>query len=320
MSNTIGIVIATYNGEKYIEEQINSIINQTLKPDLIIISDGGSKDNTIELSKKILSNSNIEYQILVSDKQLSVKDNFEKGIRKCDTDIVFCADQDDYWLPTKIIDFLEAFENNDAAMVFSNAYIVDEKLGKTGKTLWEAIGFYVNKDQLIFERADRNFLDELNRHNVVTGMCMAFKGMYKDELLPFSNYSIHDVWITYRMNQLGKIVALNKPEVLYRQHGNNVIGVQKSVKRSMKNRNTYYERVIFRIKFIEDILEKCKDNKLLCDYNNYLLYLNRRRNFLTKKTTFFNVFFDLISYKKYEYKWKEIILKDIYTRWSMKDK
>lgn len=318
-NKSVGVAIATYNGEKYIDEQLESVINQSIKPDLIVISDGGSNDNTVNVCEKVLKKSGITYTILTSNIQLSVKNNFEKGILHCDTDFIFCADQDDYWLPTKIENFLGVFEREHADMVFSNAYITDGNLEKTGKTLWETIGFNVNEEQTVFDFKDEKFLDELNRHNVVTGMCMAFRGKYKQSLIPFSNNAIHDVWIAYKMNQMGKIVALNKPEVLYRQHGDNVIGTQASIKSSMRHKNGYYGRVISRIKFIEDVSANCKEEILSDKYNDYLLFLKKRKDFLDKRTSFLSLFFSLIDYRKYEFKWKEIVFKDIYIRWSKKD-
>lgn len=318
MTNTVGVVIATYNGEKYIEEQIQSILDQSIKPDLIIITDGGSKDKTIEICDTLLVNAGINYRILSSNVQLSVKDNFEKGIRECNTDIIFCSDQDDYWLSTKIEDFLSVFDGEQADMVFSDAYITNGNLEKNGKTLWQTIGFKVNERNIVFEASSQTFLNELNRHNVVTGMCMAFKGKHKKTLLPFSDNAIHDVWIAYKMNQIGKIVAFNKPEVLYRQHGHNVIGTQASLKNSMNHKDGYYGRVVSRIGFIEDVARDCKDVVANTTYKTYLEFLSKRIGFMKRTESFGEMLSMISNYIKYEYKWYSILLKDVYTRFTLK--
>ena len=319
MGNCIGVVVATYNGEKFIEEQLNSIINQKKKPDLIVVSDGCSSDNTVNICENILKFSGIAYKILTSNIPLSVKNNFEKGIKNCEVEYVFCSDQDDFWLETKIQDFMMIFDNENADMVLSNAYITDVALNKTGKLLWNTIGFIPKGEVCVYNQGDLRFLNELNKHNVVTGMCMAFKRKFINDLLPFSENAIHDVWIAYKMNQLGKIVALNSCEVLYRQHGNNVIGTTSSIQSSYKNKNGYYDRVKKRLCFIEDVSRGCLNEQLCEIYYEYTDYLQLRKEFIEKKLPFVRFFLMIRKYKRYEYKWCQIMVKDIYIRWSLKE-
>lgn len=313
-----GVVIATYNGEMYIKQQLDSILAQTRKPDLIVISDGYSNDNTVLECEKALHGKKIKYKILTSTEQLSVKNNFEKGISHCDTDIIFCADQDDFWLPKKIEKFLDVFRNQNADMVFSNAYITDEFLNRTGKNLWESVGFYPDTEIKVFDKADVCFLNELNRHNVVTGMCMAFRSTFKEQLLPFSENAIHDVWIAYKMNQLGRIVALNSCEVLYRQHNNNAIGTSTSLKSSFHRKKGYYERIVKRKYLIEDLYTHNIDNQLKSTYEKYIKHLNFRIGFIEKKMSLFRGISRINNYMQFEYNWLQIFMKDIYTRWNLR--
>lgn len=317
MRNNVGVVIATYNGERYIEEQLNSIINQSIRPDIVVISDGGSNDNTVSICEKILQEDGIKHLILTSKKQLSVKINFERAISACDAEYIFCADQDDYWLKDKIFDFLSIFRKNNPDMVFSNAFIVDENLNKTGTKLWETIGYNSQKEMEVYEKGSIEFRKLLYKHNVVTGMCMAFRGDLKDEVLPFSNNAIHDVWLAFKINQLGKVIALNKCEVLYRQHKNNVIGTHSSLQNSFMHKNGYYSRIIQRIDFIKDVSGDC-DNKLEQLDKQYIAHLQWRKEFVEGTKGIKNIFQKLGAYKQYEYKWFLIILKDIYTRWNPK--
>lgn len=314
----VGVVIATYNGEKYIDEQLESIINQSIKPDLIVITDGGSNDNTVSICERLLKKTGIAYTILTSNSQLSVKNNFEKGILHCDTDFIFCSDQDDFWLPNKIEKFLVVFEHYEADMVFSNAYITDGLLNKTGKKLWDTIGFFPDTEITVFHKADLNFLNELNRHNVVTGMCMAFRGEFKERLLPFSDNAIHDVWIAYKMNQLGKIVALNSCEVLYRQHDNNVIGTRISLRSSFGHKKGYYDRLVKRLHLIIDLSKDYNDNQFKNIYESYIKHLSSRVDFIEKKVSYFKLISMINNYVLFEYKWLQIVIKDIFTRWYLR--
>ena len=315
---SVGVVIATYNGEKYIKQQLDSILAQTTKPDLIVISDGYSNDNTVMECERNLHGKSIKYKIITSTKQLSVKNNFEKGISYCDTDIIFCADQDDFWLPMKIEKFLDVFRNQSADLVFSNAYITDEFLNKTGKNLWETVGFCPDTEIKVFDKGDVCFLNELNRHNVVTGMCVAFRSTFKEQLLPFSENAIHDVWIAYKMNQLGRIVALNSCEVLYRQHNNNAIGTRTSLRSSFHRKKGYYERIVKRKHFIEDLCTYNTDKQLKCIYEKYIKHLNFRIEFVEKKMSLFQGISRIKNYIEFEYNWLQIFMKDIYARWNLR--
>lgn len=317
MKNHVGVAIATYNGEKYIEEQLKSIINQSIRPDIIVISDGGSIDNTVSICEKILGEDSIKYLILTSEKQLSVKTNFEKAIRACDAEYIFCADQDDYWLEDKILDFLTIFHKNNPDMIFSNAFIVDDNLKKTGAELWKKIGYNSQKEMKIYEKGSLEFRKLLYKHNVVTGMCIAFKGKLKNKVMPFSNNAIHDVWLAFKINQIGKVIALNKCEVLYRQHKNNVIGTQASLRNSFIHKNGYYGRIIQRIDFMKDVSNGC-DERILQSDRKYIVYLQSRKEFVEGSLDFKYIFQMLGCYEQYEYKWFLILLKDIYTRWSIK--
>lgn len=315
---SVGVVIATYNGEKYIVEQLESVINQSIKPDFIVVTDGGSNDNTVSICERLLKNAGIVYKMLTSNSQLSVKNNFEKGILHCDTDIIFCSDQDDFWLPNKIEKFLAVFEQYEADMVFSNAYITDGSLSKTGKKLWNTVGFFPDADIKVFDKNDLNFLHELNRHNVVTGMCMAFRGEFRERLLPFSDNAIHDVWIAYKMNQLGRIVALNSCEVLYRQHENNVIGTRISLRSSFSHKNGYYDRLVKRLHLIEDLSNDYNDNQFKNIYESYIKHLSSRVDFIEKKISYFSLISMISNYIQFEYKWTQIVIKDIFTRWYLR--
>lgn len=314
MKSHIGIILATYNGAKYVKEQLNSIINQSVKPDLIVISDGGSQDQTVCICENTLEKSGISYIILTSNCQLSVKDNFEKGLMNCCTDYIFFSDQDDLWLPNKIEDFMEVFYGEQADLIFCNAYITDSVLNKKRKNLWESIGYKPDSEKKIYENGDLKFLNELFKHNVVTGMCMAINSRIVNKILPLSEYAIHDVWIAHLTNIFGKIVAINRCEVLYRQHDNNVIGAKFNPRNSFNNRNKYYRRIKRRIYFMKEIKYRCADETFVKRYDKYISYLQSRIEFLERKIPIFSIVKYIGNYRLYEKKWCQILAKDWFVR------
>ena len=302
MENNIGVVVATYNGEHYILEQLKSIIAQSIKPDLIIISDGGSFDNTINLCDSYLSKQKVQYRILKSKTKLGVKDNFEKGLINCDSNYIFFCDQDDYWLPNKIKNAIDLFENKNACVVFCNAYITDDKLNPTGNTLWNSIGYHPLNKINIYEKNDIEFHNELLKHNVMTGMCMAIDSKIKNILIPFSNNAIHDVWIAHCSICEGNVISLNSADVLYRQHGNNVVGTTKNLRKSYLKRNDYFDKIKKRALFLEDIINRIDlDSNIKSIYFEYLSFMNNRIKYIEKKQNILYIISEKKYYKKYFY-------------------
>lgn len=235
MEESIGVVIATYNGEKYIEKQLQSILNQTRKPDLIVLSDGGSVDETISISERVLNESQIKHTVLQSTERLDVTSNFQKGLLACDTDIVLFSDQDDVWYEKKVEKFIKVFkENAEVTLVFSNANIVDEGLIKTGKTLWDMLHYTPgNVNDIKYELLSRN---------IFTGMCMAIRKRWADNLPCFPKSMLHDEFYGWCASVNNMAMYIDEPLVAYRQHINNVVGSGKYTK--YKNRKQARNKII----------------------------------------------------------------------------
>jgi len=223
MSYKISVALCTYNGKYFIEDQIDSILNQTIMPDELIICDDRSTDETVELVKKKMEKSNIKYQIIVNDQNLGLIKNFENAIRKCTGDIIFTADQDDIWLNEKVEFVVNKFKSNkELSLVYTDAYLVDEDLTKFGINLWDTL----NSDMEIL-RDRQALLKVLLKNNLMTGATMAFKRSTIGNSLPFNKWWIHDYWIAVTGTLIGEVEAISKPLILYRQHENNVIGASK---------------------------------------------------------------------------------------------
>ena len=113
---TVSVVMATYNGSKYIKEQIGSLLNQTRRPDEIIFCDDCSTDNTVDIIDGIMQNSCLPYEIIKHEQNQGVVISFQEGIKKTKGDVIFFCDQDDVWKKEKIEHFIDVFENFNAEL------------------------------------------------------------------------------------------------------------------------------------------------------------------------------------------------------------
>jgi glycosyltransferase involved in cell wall biosynthesis len=202
----ISVCIATYNGEKYIKEQLDSILFQLNVEDEVIISDDGSSDTTLEIIKSY-QDSRI---FLFENSFKNVVLNFEFVINKAKGDYIFLSDQDDIWHKDKVEVYIKTFsENPKAILTISDLQIID----KNGSHLDKV--FYKDK---FTSRLGNNLLV-----NNFIGCAMAFKRDVKKSILPFpKNIAMHDWWIGSCCIMLGEIHFINMKLNFYRRHDNNV--------------------------------------------------------------------------------------------------
>lgn len=214
---TISVATCTYNGGKYLREQLNSIIKQTHLPDEFVVCDDGSTDSTLQILDEFKKNTTFQVRIYHNKKRLGYTKNFEKAINLCKGDIIVLSDQDDVWLPHKIEKLEYIFKNSpDIGYVFSDAIVVDEKLYPLGYTMWKSILFTTYQRRL-FKKGYQ--LEVLLKHNVVTGATMAFRAENRDWILPISNQWVHDAWIALLSSAIGiKGDFIEEPLIKYRQH------------------------------------------------------------------------------------------------------
>lgn len=234
LNHSYSVALCTYNGEQYIAEQLNSILNQTIPPKEIIISDDGSKDGTLKIVNDLLSRSIVEYKIVKNTGTHGVTSNFSNAISRCSEDIIFTSDQDDVWVNNKAETILKVFDKNEKALlVFSNGELVDQNLNLLNCDMWKSVGVTTAmlEENMWFEYM-------LNRC-IVTGAAMAFKRelFSEDEKIPSS--WLHDGWLTWKAVARGGLVPCQDKLILYRQHGNNVVGMSSVT--SMSRIKSYFD-------------------------------------------------------------------------------
>lgn len=217
----VSVAICTFNGALYIQEQIKSILDQTVRVGEIIISDDASKDKTVALAKTFLDNKGFKnYRIIRNDEQLGVTRNFEQCIKECTGDIIFTSDQDDRWKPTKVEKMCKALENQKCVLAFCDSGVIDGAGNRISDSLYVKDGF-ANEEGKI-----ENVYDSIIRLSyTIYGCTMAFKKNFIDTIFPFYQSSgNHDAWIMCCAAIKGKIKFVEEQLMEYRIHGGNTVG------------------------------------------------------------------------------------------------
>jgi len=222
----ISIVLATYNGEKYIKDQLDSIINQSYKNFEILIFDDCSTDSTLDILKTYEKNYSF-IKVIKNKKRLGVIKNFEKGISFAQGDYIALSDQDDIWEKDKLLIQYNAIKNfNIPAMVHSDLSIINSN----GKQIFAS--FFKKKG---YSFSENKALDILISRSGVMGNTIMFNKKLKDIILPFfENIPMHDYYIGVMNEIYGKRITIDIPLVKYRLHTDNIGNIRKDFFQKLK--------------------------------------------------------------------------------------
>lgn len=206
MSMRISIAMATYNGAKYLREQLDSFLHQTRLPDELVVCDDGSSDATLEILEVFRQQVPFSVHIYRNETNLGYIKNFEKAMSLCAGDIIFLSDQDDFWLSNKleVVEKLFALKPN-LMVVVNDQYIADSSLKlSTYTTLGNAKAVGLTESWL------------------VAGCCTAIRRVFFPIVLPIpENAHGHDAWINKLAEALGLRYVHAVPLQYYRRHGEN---------------------------------------------------------------------------------------------------
>jgi len=204
----ISVCMTSFNGEKYIEKQIESILACMGEQDELIISDDGSIDGTRELVDCV-AHADGRIRLLQGPKQ-GVIANFENAIRQAKGDIIYLADQDDIWTADKVEKVQAQFADPECMLVIHDADIVDGEENRIEPSFFQRRG---SKPGILNNIAKNSYI----------GCCMAFRRELLDVVLPIpKNIEMHDQWIGILAETRGKAVFLDEVLFHYRRHGDNV--------------------------------------------------------------------------------------------------
>lgn len=267
------VIIATYNGEKYIIEQLESIIKQTVKPNNIFIRDDGSSDDTVKIINDFITSGTNELKIhfIPDGENVGYIKNFQALSSLTISDIVFFSDQDDIWVNNKAEVLMGKFDcNEDISVVFSDALLINNQKQTLG-TLWRFINFIPTKE---------NFrLEKILQNNFVTGATMAVKRDFLIDLIPFPENVPHDYWLACNAVIDGCLDCTDKELIYYRQHENNQIGAKKTSLINKIINFTDKTKVIKRLGFYRQIFKLTealveRDRLSESEYSKIKDYLN----------------------------------------------
>ena len=220
---TASIALCTYNGEKYLQEQLDSLAKQTRLPDELVVCDDGSTDDTIEILQAFAKTSPFPVRIERNETNLGFVHNFEKCSHLCSGNIIFYCDQDDIWLQDKVEKFLSCFNNNPkVGIVLCDAQMIDSNRKTLKSRTSHALG-NIQKLASLAQKDSALFTCKISPSSWA-GMSMAFRNNFKDLLYPFPEVIGHDAWTLQALGAISDIYLIPQPLVLYRIHGNNQLG------------------------------------------------------------------------------------------------
>ena len=239
----ISVCMATYNGARFIKEQIDSILPQLGAGDELIISDDGSTDGTLDI---IDSYNDVRIKVLHHERNpvfakikysrnfYYASSNFENALRHAKGDYIFLSDQDDVWAQNKVSRIVQELQCSAAAL--SNSVVIDSD-GKELNSFWKRKPF---KNSVFMNLGQTPFL----------GCCMAFRHSVLSYLLPFTKSLIcHDLWIGCLCASRNQLSYIDEPLHKYRVHGNNL-----SPSITLQSKNPLWFRLWYRFRFVGQFL------------------------------------------------------------------
>lgn len=204
----ISVCMTTYNGEKYIRDQVSSILKQIKEGDELIVCDDRSSDATVDILSSFQDG---RIKIVVNDENLGFSKNFSKCIFLAQGDIIFLSDHDDIWLPDKVEKYLKIFqEKSDVVSIMSNMEVIDENGIVTNSRFLNLRSGCSNR----IWRVAKNFVK-----STYYGCSIAFRKKLTNKILPLPFH--FDTWTGLVSDIYGKCYHLDEVTMQYRRHSNN---------------------------------------------------------------------------------------------------
>ena len=200
----ISIALATYNGAKYLHQQLNSFVEQTRQPDELVVCDDCSTDTTLDILNDFIQMAPFVVRVQINTTNIGHTRNFEQALSLSSGDLIFLSDQDDVWDIKKISIISDCFINNsEIDVVINDAYYTDEKLNHSGVTVLQKV-----------------LSVGANGNGHIAGACTAIRKKFRDFILPFLqiNCPQHDVYIHRWANLANIKLVIDKPLQIWRIH------------------------------------------------------------------------------------------------------
>lgn len=217
----VSVAMCTYNGERFLQEQLESIAEQTYAPAELVVCDDGSSDGTIRVLEAFRQNAGFPVRLVRNETTLGSTGNFAQAIALCTGEAIALCDQDDRWAPEKLAVAVQALQADPSVSgVFSNAWLMDENGDRLPGDLWGRVRFN-EEAQRSFRKTGPHYLV---RRDTVTGAAFVFRAALAGQLLPIPQEWVHDGWIAFVLAALSRIDAAPAHLITYRLHQAQQVG------------------------------------------------------------------------------------------------
>ena len=256
--NKVSVALATYNGERFLPQQLASIQQQTRLPDEVVVCDDRSNDRTVDIIREFAASVAYPVRILENGQNLGSVATFEHAIRRCEGHLIALSDQDDIWYPIRLERSEQEFAAHPpASLVFSDGDIVDDENQLLGKRLWTNFGFMGETRRRLLA----GDYTVLAKNRFVTGATVMFRSRIRDNFLPVGAGWVHDEWIVALTAAVAEVRAIEMPLIRYRFHAAQQIGL--SPKPRFKQRNEeHWNELCRQIGSLQEICSRLSEQPL----------------------------------------------------------
>jgi glycosyltransferase involved in cell wall biosynthesis len=251
-ASRISVAMCTFNGERYLQEQLESIALQTRLPCELIVCDDRSTDDTVAILKRFQSEAPFPVKVIQNSLRLGSTRNFDQAIGLARGSLIALCDQDDRWAPTKL-ERLSAMLADDPFLggVFSDASLIDGDGRDTGLQLFARHKFTAAKQREFVGSPTTTLL----KHDVVTGATLMFRSTIRRYCSPIPASWVHDGWLAWMIALHSRLGLVAEPLIDYRIHPAQQLGVSSTVRAqcNAETRRQFYKRVA---RQFEDLLQR----------------------------------------------------------------
>lgn len=288
----ISVVMTTYNGEKYVEEQLDSIRVQTRKADEVLIFDDQSSDKTVKIIQHYIDDNKLNnWKITVNAVNKGWRMNFFDGIQETSGDVIFLCDQDDIWVPDKIEKMVQVLEHNEKISVLASDYSI--KLEGEKRSNYQSAA----KQMKITGKVEMIPFDQKWYYVTRPGSTYCFRKYFFEEIKKDWNIDLaHDCNLWYFASAKGQMAIYHYATMTFRRHGDNAstehlntIAKRYQTAEMAKDVNTFFlDRLSSdKVSVLNDVISFCDlrmkylSNRKMIDWCK--LFLNYREYYLTPK-------------------------------------
>jgi hypothetical protein len=282
--NRISVTLCTYNGERFLAQQLASMATQTRLPDELVVCDDRSTDGTVSIVREFAASAPFPVRIFENERNLGFAANFERAIRLCEGNLIALSDQDDIWYPLRLQRSEQEFTAHpEAGLVFSDADVIDDNNELAGPTLWRRLGFAGKRARDLL--AGHYVL--LAKHRFVTGATVMFRAGLRDRCLPIAAGWIHDEWMALVAAAFSDLRPIDQPLIRYRVHGSQQVGFRNKLEQrtlGMSPSQRHWGRLAESVKDLERVCDALSAMVLdprrpvLPVYQDHLQFLSFRAN------------------------------------------